>query len=899
VNAWDMLDSLQNNPIIAVKIFLFNRMGTTFLQCWRLEMDLLEREPQLQRMKETFKAVSDGQGNIVVVSGEAGIGKTSFVTAVTGSLKSSARILWGACDPLFTPRPLGPVYDIAVGELPPILKLLKSGADWLAIAAALHQALRESPTPVLLVFEDIHWADEATLDLIKYLGRRIQQTNTLLILTYREDEAGGRHPLRSFLGELPPQGTIRLPLDPLSEQAVAALALKMNRPVKGIFEVTQGNPFFVTEVLQNTTGEIPATVRDAVLARLTHLPVPARDLLELASIIPGSAELWLLEDVLHPEPDALDAAVERGFLVPSGDSLSFRHELVRLAIEGSLAIGRSQQLHRSVLQELRKRPAGEISLARLVHHATQAGDAGSVHEYGLQAARQASRHGAHREAASYFQAALQYRYQLPSEEQARLLDELSFEDYLTGQIDAAIQARQEAVVLWQRVGQPKQVGDDLRWLSRLYWFQGNKGKADQFGGEAIATLEALAPGKELAMAYSNRSQLHMLAEENEAAIVWGLKALKLAEELQETEIMVHALTNIGAAELLGGDERGWTRLEGALRMAREHEMHDHVARCYANLASCAIWSRDYDLGGRTLREGLDYTTERDMDSYRVYLLGWRARWHFEQGRWAEAESDAREMMRQHPGSAVIALPGITTLGHLKARQGDPQAASLLDQARDLALPTGEFQRISPVAEARAEAAWWGGQPAQVLVELEPAFKVAYAARENYPVGALVYWNWRGGGKVSRENEIPEVYRAMLAGDWRSAAGAWERIGCPYERGLALAEGDPEAQRKALEIFEALGARPAARMVRRRMIEHGVKGLPRGARPSTRGNPEGLTAREMEILALLGQGLSNAEIAEKLFISPKTVDHHVSAVLAKLQVRTRLEAAVSARQKNIL
>ncbi len=862
-------------------------------------MELLEREPQLQRINETFKGVLKGEGAIVVVSGEAGIGKTSFVKAVTEPLRSSAHLFWGACDPLFTPRPLGPIYDIAVGELPPILKLLKSGADWLAIAAALHKTLMESQLPSILVFEDIHWADEATLDLIKYLGRRIQRTKTLLILTYREDEAGVKRPLRPVLGDLPSQSTTRLPLEPLSEQAVAALALKMDRSASGIFEATQGNPFFVTEVLRSTTGTIPASVRDAVLARLTHLPAAARDLLELASVIPGAAELRLLEAVQPPDAAVLDATVEGGFLVPSGETLSFRHELVRLAIEESLAIGRSQQLHRSVLQVLGKRTAGEIALARLVHHAMGAGEAGKVHEYGLQAAHQASQHGAHREAANYFQATLQYRSQLQPEEQAQLLDELSFEDYLTGQIDAAILARQEAVGLWQRVGQTKKVGDDLRWLSRLYWFQGNKGKADQFGGEAITTLEPLEPGKELAMAYSNRSQLHTLAEENEEAISWGKKALKLAEELQETEIIVHAMTNIGSAEVQSAQDDGWGMLEGALRMAIEKEMHDHVARCYANLISFSVGDRDYALGERYLREGLDYTTERDMDSYRVYMLGWRARWSFEQGHWAEAESDAREMLRQQPGSAVIALPGITTLGHLKVRQGDPQAAALLDQARDLALPTGEFQRIGPVAEARAEAAWWRGQPDQVRVELEFGFKVAYAARENYPLGALVYWNWRGGGKAMRESEIPAVYRAMMAGDWREAAETWEKMGCPYEHALSLAEGDAEAQREALEIFEGLGARPAARMVRKKMIEHGVKGLPHGARASTRTNPEGLTEREMEILTLLGQGLSNAEIAERLTISPKTVDHHVSAILAKLQVSSRLEAAVTARQKNIL
>ncbi len=328
-------------------------------------------------------------------------------------------------------------------------------------------------------------------------------------------------------------------------------------------------------------------------------------------------------------------------------------------------------------------------------------------------------------------------------------------------------------------------------------------------------------------------------------------------------------------------------------------MHDHVARCYAILTSRAIQSRDYSRGELYLRNGLTYTTDHEMDSYGVYLLGWRARSFFEQGHWAEAEADAEEMLRLHPGSAVIALPGITTLGHLKARQGDPQASRLLDQARDLALLTGEFQRIFPVAVARAEAAWWNGRPAQALEELEPAFKVAYTARDDYQLGTLAYWTWRAGGTASQESEIPFAYRAMISGDWRAAAEAWERIGCPFERGLALVQGDPDAQRVALAIFEELGAQPAARMVREMMLKQGLKGVPRRARASTRTNPEGLTTRELEILAMLGQGLSNAEIAERLFISPKTVDHHVSAILGKLQVHSRSEAAAAARQKNIL
>jgi DNA-binding CsgD family transcriptional regulator len=233
------------------------------------------------------------------------------------------------------------------------------------------------------------------------------------------------------------------------------------------------------------------------------------------------------------------------------------------------------------------------------------------------------------------------------------------------------------------------------------------------------------------------------------------------------------------------------------------------------------------------------------------------------------------------------------------RQGDPEAVQWLDRARDMALPTGEIQRIGPVAVARAEAAWWENDRGRVLAEITPAYELARHARDAWQLGQVLLWLGRAGGEVLHSGDLPLCYQAMLEGDWRTAAAEWERLGCPYERALALAEGDPEAQVQALAIFEQLGARPAMRALREKMRLEGVKGLPRGPRPGTRANPLGLTAREMQVLALLVEGHSNAEIARRLSISLKTVDHHVSTVLSKLDVHSRLEAAAAARQKNIL
>ncbi len=860
-------------------------------------MELLERESQQQVLDDTLVQTSSGKGRIALINGEAGIGKTSLILSFVQKYRRGHRVFWGACDPLFTPRPLGPLYDIA-RALPDLANLLNSGANWLTISSALLEALK-SPSPCLIVFEDIHWADEATLDLCRFLGRRIEQTHALLLLTYRDDQVDRQHPLRSVLGDFPPGQTTRLPLAPLSQTAVEALAKRANRSAAGIYAATKGNPFFVTEVLKNGDGRVPATVRDAVLARAARLSPSARATLEMVSIVPSAVDPGLVENVLHPEPSAIDACVEGGFLLLSGNGLVFRHELARLAIEESLAPAHSQVMHDLVLQAMLKGNAVHRPLALLVHHAIRAANSRAVLEYAPLAAQQASRHGAHREAARYYQAALDHSQLLAIQERAALLDCLSFEYYLTGGIGLALEARQNALSLWRQTDRLERTGDGMRWLSRLFWFQGNEDAAVDYAEQAIALLEPLGPRLELAMAFSNRSQLFMLTGESAAAKLWGEKALALAQEVNDTEVMIHALTNIGTAELTEGDQAGRAKLERSLATARAHEMHDHAARCYANLTSMAIVHREYRVAESYLNEGIAFAADRDMDSYSVYLRGWRARWLFEQGRWNQAATEAENALVLHPGSAVIALPAIIALGHVRVRQGDSSAIELLDQARGLALPTGEIQRIGPMSIARAEAAWWDGDLERTILEAQPGYELALRGGDDWSLGALAYWMWRAGQAISLTERIPAVYRWMMSGDWASAAVEWERIGSPFERALALAEGGRDAQLAALDTFDELGARPAARALRAKLRREGEKRIPRGPRPSTRANPQGLTARELQILGLVSEGLNNTDIARRLSISPKTVDHHVSSILSKLNVRSRHHAATAARKQNLL
>ena len=856
-------------------------------------MELLERERHLASLGEWLDAAVAHGGVLALIAGEAGIGKSALMQEFAKQQRKAARVLWGSCDALFTPRPLAPLHDIARQTQKALLAAITVGDREAIFTAALDEL--ERGAPALVVLEDLHWADEATLDLLKFLARRIQRTRALVVATYRDDEIGPRHPLRLVIGELPRANVHRLYLTPLSEAAVAKMASRAGQPSDGLRDATGGNPFFVTEVLAAAAEAVPVTVRDAVLARALRLNPAAREIAELVSIVPGKTECWLLEEVVKCDEAGIEGCLGIGMIRGADNSLAFRHELARRALEDSLSQSRQQELHTRVLAILGQRSG--IPLARLAHHADRAKNKTEVFRFARLAAQQAAAIGAHREAASHYRLALQNAEGLDDEARARLHEQMSYECYLTDQIECAVEGRQAALAIWRSLKNRVKEGDTLRWLSRLSWFAGRRAEADQHAVDAVTVLDPLAPGPELAMAYSNRAQLDMLAGKAETAIDWAVRTIRLAEPSGYDEILSHALNNLGAARLIAGDTEGEADLHRSLNIALTRGLQEHAARAYTNLSWTAIALRRYVDGARYLSEGISYCEQHDLDSWRLYMLALRSRARFELGEWNQASDDAEVVLR-HPRTATITrIPALTVLGHLRIRRGDTDVTSPLDEARELAYVTKEVQRIGPVALAYADAAWLAGDTDRIVREVQPAYELALEGRDAWIAGELAVWLWRAGALTSPPTNVARPHTLEMSGDWRGAAEAWQTLGCRYHYATVLAwHGAELEQLESLHVMEQLGATAAAGALRRIMRAQGVRKIPRGSRSSTRNDPHGLTRREAEVLKLLSEGLRNSAIATRLFVSTKTVDHHVSAILTKLGVPSRAEAVAMARKQ---
>jgi DNA-binding CsgD family transcriptional regulator/tetratricopeptide (TPR) repeat protein len=860
-------------------------------------MELLERGALLDELRAAARAAADGEGRLIVLEGEAGVGKSSVLRAIAARPEPGMRVLWGACDALATPRPLGPLADMAAGGAAATAARLQSGGS---IHDVFDAFLTDLDTPTVAVMEDLHWADEATLDLLRFVGRRIGGRPSLLLGSARDDELNSAHPLRTVLGDLATSGMQRHRIEPLTSDAVRRLAAGHEVDAGELHRVTGGNPFYVTEVLAARGAEVPTTVRDAVLTRARRLSEGARELLELASMEPGGVERSLLR-MLSVDDRAVDETVRASALVDDGRVLRFRHELARRAVESSLARDRSRELHRLLLEAL----GGErnADAARLAHHAAAAGDAAASLRWSRSAGDAALRAGAHREAAAHYADAVTHADLLPAAEAAALFAAQAETLHALDQPGRAVTAWERVVELHEATGD--EVG--LSWaraqLARAIWTAGSSREGYELIKATIATLDPIAEDRadgRVAEAYGIAAYLAMLARDSEDAVTWARRAIALAEATGNRSALPIAYNALGAARICGfEDVGGIADLVRSGELGQELGVWRSVAGRYSVAGSALGEIRRYAEGIAELEAGIAYAEAHDMDFSRHYSVAWLARIRLEQGRWAEADDLASQALGDGETSPISPMVALLVRGRVRVRRGEPGARGPLDEAWAIAQRTGDLQRTWPAIAGRAEAAWLEEWPAtdtaEVVEGLRTVLDDARRRRLPWAIGELAFWLDRLGHGPVDSAGAAAPFAASVAGDHRLAAERWTSIGCPYEAAWALADLDDEQSlRRALASLMSLGADPLAARIRRRLREAGVKGIPTGPRRSTASSPSGLTARETEVLELLAEGLTDREIADVLVLSPRTASHHVSAILAKLGVRRRAEAVVIAR-----
>lgn len=862
-----------------------------------VDANLLEREEPRARLEAALAAARRGEGRLVALEGEAGIGKTSLALSFADAHAKDARVHVGGCEHLTTPEPLGPLRDIARDSHG---RFSLAGGGQLATFEGLLRLLTSGRGPALLVIEDIHWADDATLDLLRYLARRVRAQPVLVLVTFRHDEAAGQARLAALFADLARDSCERLELRPLSLEAVLALARPAGHVGRDVYDLTGGNPFHVTEYLATGAAGVPRRVQDATLARAAALSPRARRVLDCASIFPRQIDEPTLRAIARdPDLAGAEECLRSGMLVARGGALAFRHELARRAIRESLSPLRRRELHAEALTLIGGRNAGRA--AEAAHHAEEAGLADELVEFSIAAADEAVALGANREAVAHLAKALAHGHELSDETRAQLLERQAEAGERCGAFDIAMPAIEAAIAVRRRSRDALGLGNALRIAARLAWYHGETLQAEAFSREALEVLQAAPDSWQYALALSGQSQLDMLADRLDLTLERGSEAKARARRLGRTDIYLHAWTNVCTARCSIDFEAGLEEMRDAIVEARRLNAGDSLPRLYSNLTFIMANSRTYEGLLQHCEDGIEAAVARDNIPMEGYIRGLRATALLDLGRPNEAIAEGEDVLCGPCPPGIARFPAQITVSRARLRLGLPEGGAI-EEARALPTARRDLMRRAPLAIADAEAAWLGERRPHALANLRAAYDGVGSASGKLWLGETALWLRLSGVPVPAiavdAAPVTLGHRLHVAGDWRGAAAAWAAKGCPYEQAIALAEGDEAAKREALVIFDRLGYAPAARRLRRLMRAQGLRSIPAAPRQARRDDPAGLTPRQSEVLRLLAEGLSNVEIAERLGASAKTVEHHVGAILAALEAPSRARAVQIARERGV-
>lgn len=855
---------------------------------------LLERGALLGELGQRLDEAVQRSGSLVLLAGEAGVGKTSLVRPFADSLYGSAQVVEGACDPLTTPRPLSPLHDFAAD---PDFEFADPGRGDRAVIETFTELLgrlKNPVRPIVMVIEDIHWADGGTLDFVRFVGRRVMACRAVVVCTYRDDEVGPDHPLRPVLGQLLPlRSTYRMVVPPLTIDGVTSLAEGTTIEPAELFELTDGNPFFVTEILASGS-DLPATVQEAVLARVARLSVTARRIVEAVSVAPRSLEITHAATIAGASLDDVDAALDAGVVVGDRLGLRFRHELARSAVEESMPIARRLGFHLHMLRILEQ--DADPDVARLAHHAVRAAATALIVEYAPRAARLAASEGSHKQAVSFFEAALAHADRIDDDDEAELRLDLADE---LGTVDRRLDALGQLDLAAQHY---RAIGDELALAETLVPHTGARWRFEDASRfriglrEALDILEPKGRTTQLARAYLSSAYGHMLARRGSDASSDLADARRTVEAAGADELdwMIRLLE--GTVDVVTGT------VDAGVRMLEELS-HEAVAGgrvgdevlALMMLGSGGGEARRYDVALPALERGVEHGLEVDQDYLVSYCRAWLARIALEQGRWEDAARSAG--LVDHAAfsrTGIGVLTGLSALGRVRVRRGDPGGLALLEEMVELGR-SHELQHGWNAVCGRAEHYWLAGRPADGLGEVANTYQRALETESAWARGEVAFWMWRLGAIDGPPEGAAEPFALHMSGASDEASAAWRDLGCPYEEAVALADGPVDARLEALDIFDTLGARPMADRVRGQLRNAGVDSIPRGPTRTTRDNPAGLTSRQLEVLQLLADGLTNGEIADRRFVSNKTVEHHVSAAYMKLGVTSRSRAVREAER----